>query len=277
VTGAAAGDPQLPLRDTVAIVTGAGGLLGREHAAALWAAGAHVVLADTTSVAGEEAADTMVDGIGALMVAAVDVTNAESLVALRDQVIERFGRIDVLVNNAAINDKVEDWDPAADEPDVMNYPIDAWRHVLDVNVTGVFLSSQIFGASMVGAASGSIINIASTYALVGPDPSLYERPDGRRDFLKSPAYPTSKAAVIGLTRYLATAWGAHGVRVNALAPGGVENGQEPFFVERYASRTPLGRMAAPADYHGAIVFLASDASRYMTGATLVVDGGFTAW
>lgn len=204
---------------------------------------------------------------------AADVTDAEALRALRAFVRDHCGGLDVLVNNAALDDKVASTRAAVPFED---FPLEAWERALRVNVTGAFLCCQVLGALMLGAGRGSIVNVASTYALVAPDPSLYLRPDGTPLLHKSPAYAVGKAALLGLTRHLAAAWGARGVRVNALSPGGVEAGQPAWFVERYATRTPLRRMAQPWDYAGALVFLASDASLYMTGANLVVDGGFTA-
>lgn len=267
-----------PLKGRVAVVTGSAGLLGRQHADALAEAGASVMLGDVDGTAAahfsEEVGDARrVEAWGGTL----DVTSPRSLGGFRDAVLARFGRIDVLVNNAAINDKFETPALAAEESRFENYPLDMWRRTLEVNVTGVFLASQAFGAVMAEQKSGSIVNIASTYGLVGPDQSLYVRPDGTRAIHKSPAYPASKGAVLSFTRYLAAYWGTKGVRVNALSPGGIEDRQEEWFIANYARRTPLGRMAHAGDYRGALVFLASDASSYMTGANLVVDGGFTAW
>ncbi|HXQ29146.1 MAG TPA: SDR family oxidoreductase [Gemmatimonadales bacterium] len=274
----ATGTDLFSLEGRTAIVTGAVGLLGRQHAVALADAGANVVLVDLAQSAVEAlAAELKPAATGEIVPVGADVTDPASLAAARARVAERFGRIDVLVNNAAVNDKVEAPEQGAEAARFENFSLEQWRRVLDVNVTGVFLPSQIFGALMAEQGGGSVINIASTYALVGPDPSLYACPDGSQPFVKAPAYPASKGAVLALTRFLAAYWGRRAVRVNALVPGGVANGQDPAFIARYAARTPLGRMAAPDDYRGALVFLASDASRYMTGSLLVVDGGFTAW
>ena len=263
-----------PLDGRVAVVTGALGLLGREHCRALADAGARVVLTDVDGAACARVAGEF--GRGALGLGA-DITSEESVKGLRDAILAAAGRIDVLVNNAAINDKFEDPAKAAEQSRFEAYPVSLFRQSLEVNVTGTFLCAQVLGAEMARAGQGSIINVSSTYGLVAPDQSLYRKPDGTQAFWKTAAYPTTKGAVLAFTRFLAAYWGSSGVRVNALCPGGVEAGQEQWFVEAYARRTPLGRMARPDDYRGAVVFLASDASRYMTGTALVVDGGFTAW
>lgn len=262
----------------VAVVTGALGLLGRQHCQALATAGARIVVTDLHSAPCADLAATLpAVPQGKHLALAADITCSEDVVGLRERVEELAGRVDVLVNNAAINDKVEGEHSAAQQSRFEAYPVDMFRKVIDVSVTGAFLCSQQLAPMMQRQGSGSIINVASTYGLVGPDQRLYQRADGSQAFYKSAAYPTAKAAMLGLTRFLAAYYGDSGVRANSLSPGGVENGQHTDFVERYSQRTPLGRMAAPGDYRGALVFLASEASRYMTGANLVVDGGFTAW
>ncbi len=261
------------LKHKTAIVTGACGLLGREHCRALAEAGAAVVVLDVDAEACRAfAAELGPEHLGL----EADVTDRTSLERVRDAVLERYGSIDVLVNNAAINDMFENPALAARQSMFEHYPLEMWKKSLDVNVTGVFLCSQVFGAVMARQGRGSIINIASTYGMVGPDQSIYQNERGEQTFYKSPAYPTTKGAVLNFTRYLAAYWGRSGVRVNALSPGGVENSQEPFFIQNYSRKTALGRMAQPSDYRGAIVFLAGEASAYMTGANLVVDGGWTA-
>lgn len=264
------------LAGKVCVVTGALGLIGSALARGLAEAGGRVVITDLDHAACVDRAQPLgADGLGH----AADITRPESLASLLAAILDRFGRLDVLVNNAAIDDRFTS--DAAAESRFERYPLERWRRALDVNVTGLFLASQVLGGAIARYAApdrpGSIINVSSIYGVVAPDQGLYRRPDGTQAFFKSPAYPTAKAAVLGFTRYLATYWGAAGVRVNAISPGGVENGQDAFFVEQYTRKVPLGRMATPRDYVGATVFLASDASAYMTGANLVIDGGFTAW
>jgi NAD(P)-dependent dehydrogenase (short-subunit alcohol dehydrogenase family) len=262
------------LKNKTAIVTGALGLIGKEHCRALSEAGANVVATDFDGNKCDEFARSLsTESIGV----GVDVTKKESLINLRDRVIKKFGHIDILVNNAAINDMFENPKAASEQSKFENYPLELWQKSIDVNLTGVFLCSQILGYEMSKQKSGSIINIASTYGISAPDQSLYIKEDGSQSFYKPPAYSATKGAVIMFTRYLAAYWGKDGVRVNTLTPGGVENNQDEFFIQKYSAKTPLGRMAKPTDYKGALIFLASNASNYMTGANLVVDGGWTAW
>jgi NAD(P)-dependent dehydrogenase (short-subunit alcohol dehydrogenase family) len=261
------------LKNKTAIVTGALGLLGRKHCEALAESGANVVVADID----ENAAGSFAQSLGERHIGLkVDVTSESSLKTARDKTLARYGTIDILVNNAAINDMFENPGLAKELSAFENYPLDAFKKSLDVNVTGVFLASQVFGSVMAEQGSGSIINIASTYGVVGPDQSIYRNECGEQTFYKSAVYPVTKGAVVNFTRFLAAYWGNKGVRVNTLSPGGVENGQNEFFIQNYSAKTVLGRMAQPADYQGAIVFLASNASAYMTGANLIVDGGWTA-
>ena len=261
------------LKNKTAIVTGACGLIGKEHCRALNEAGANVVALDVNEAEAVKFAASL--GTQHLGISA-NVTDEKSLKDARDKIIARYDSIDVLVNNAAINDMFENPAMAAEKSMFENYPLDMWQKSLDVNVTGVFLCSQVFGTVMAKQGKGSIINIASTYGIVGPDQSIYQNEKGQQTFYKSPAYPATKGAVINFTRFLSAYWGKKGVRVNTLSPGGVENNQDEFFVANYSRKTALGRMAVPSDYKGAIVFLSSDASAYMTGANLIVDGGWTA-
>lgn len=262
------------LKNKVAIVTGALGLIGKNHCVALSDAGANVIVCDLDETKGKSFASTLSTksiGVGA------DITQKDSVENLREIVLKEFRKIDILVNNAAINDMFENPQAAAEQSMFENYPLDMWQKSIDVNVTGTFICSQVIGNEMAKAGKGSIINVASTYGLVGPDQSIYKKPDGTQSFYKSPAYPVTKGAIVNFTRFLATYLGKKGVRVNTLTPGGVENNQDEYFIKNYSAKTPLGRMALPADYKGAIIFLASDASSYMTGANLIVDGGWTAW
>jgi NAD(P)-dependent dehydrogenase (short-subunit alcohol dehydrogenase family) len=261
------------LTGRVAIVTGAMGLIGRKHCEALADAGADVVVLDLhAETVRQIAADLGPNHLGI----AASVLDKPALELARDQITARYGRIDILVNNAAINDMFENPAMAKELSAFENYPIEAFRASLEVNVLGVFLCAQVFGTVMAEAGSGSIINLASTYGIVGPDQSIYRNAAGEQTFYKSPAYPATKGAVVNFTRFLAAYWGHKGVRVNTLSPGGVENSQDDAFVQRYTAKTLLGRMAQPSDYQGALIYLASDASAYMTGANLVVDGGWTA-
>jgi NAD(P)-dependent dehydrogenase (short-subunit alcohol dehydrogenase family) len=263
-----------PLDGRVAVVTGAYGRLGPVWCEALLEAGARVIGLDLPGAAPSEDYGRLCRDAGdRLTTIPADVRDRASLEAARNRCRDSGGEPSVLVNNAGI-----DQPPGLIRTySIEEVPAEQFQRVLDVNVTGAFQAAQVFGPDMVRAGRGSIVNITSLYASVSPDARLYNHLPTDPPFLKPPAYGASKAALVNLTRYLATHWGPAGVRVNALSPGGVEGGQDPEFKRKFTDRVPLRRMAAAQDLGGPLIFLASDASSYVTGIELRVDGGFTAW
>jgi NAD(P)-dependent dehydrogenase (short-subunit alcohol dehydrogenase family) len=274
----------------VAVVTGALGNLGPVWADALLQAGATVVGLDLPGSRPTAAFAALQATYGESKLTLLDasVTDRAALVAARDQILATTGVPAVLVNNAGIDQPPAPLDdargglsdsrrPAGGGYLLEDIPFEVNRRILEVNTLGLFQVTQIFGTEMVKAGRGSIINIGSLYASVSPDPTFYDHIVSDPPFLKPPAYGASKAAVVNLTKYLATAWGRHGVRVNTLSPGGVLGAQDDQFKRKFNERVPLGRMAVHQDLIGPLQFLASDASAYGTGAELRVDGGFTAW
>ena len=265
------------MQGRTALVTGGAGLLGRQFTLALGQAGADVVVADLDAGAAQSHAKALsAKGISAVSVR-VDVTDPESVAAMVGKAVSDFGRLDVLVNSAALDPKFDPEHQGTQSANAFEtYPLGAWKDAIDVNLTGMFLACQAAARQMLKQAYGVMINICSTYGLVGPDQRLYERPEGPRQY-KPVYYTVSKAGVLGLTRYLATYYAGKPIRVNALTPGGVFNAHDETFLKAYSARTVMGRMANQDEMSGAIVFLASEASSYMTGSNLVVDGGWTAW
>ncbi len=260
-----------------ALITGAGGLLGKQFALTLGQAGANLVLADLNlDLARANANELQKEGYQALAVR-VDVTNPDSCQEMVEVAQKNFGGLDVLINSAALDPKFDATNLSKQGANAFEeYSLDAWRQALDVNLTGTFLASQASAKAMLQQGRGVIINICSTYGLVGPDQRLYERPDGSKSF-KPVYYSVTKAGILGFTRYLAAYYAGKNIRVNALTPGGVYNDHDGVFTQQYSARTILGRMANLDEMSGAMLFLCSDASSYMTGSNLVVDGGWTAW
>lgn len=260
------------LRGKRALITGAGGLLGLQHALALSETGAEVVLADIALERAEAAAGTVRAASGSATAVALDVRSPEAIRALAGKI----GRIDILVNNAAIDAKVTASPGVANGTRLEVFPLDQWRLELDVGLTGALLCAQVFGAAMADRKSGVILNIASDLSVIAPDQRLYRRADITNEMeqpVKPVTYSVIKHALVGLTKYLAGYWAGAGVRVNALSPGGVFNGQGDEFVSRLTALIPQGRMANRDEYRAVVQFLCSDAAAYMTGQNVVMDGG----
>lgn len=256
------------LQDKVVVLTGAAGIIGTEVVRSFLEAGARVFAVDRNKALlqqklGPESAS--------LLHCAADVTDRESLLRARSELGGRWGAADVLLNNAAAK-SANFFEPFE------TFPLDDWNEVMTVNLTGAMLAAQVFGTPMAERGHGSIVNTLSIYGIVAPDQRIYEGSMYLGRPINTPAvYGASKAGLWGLTKYLASYWGHRGVRVNAVTPGGVSSGQNDVFMENYSSRVPLGRMAEASEIAQAMRYLASDASKYVTGHNLVVDGGWTAW
>lgn len=259
----------------VALVTGGLGILGRRFCRGLAAHGASVAVVDLDASSSSALAAEMEAEFGTRCVGiGCDVGDAKAVRDAVEACVSVLGGLHVLHNNAA----TKTTDVRAFFTPFEDYPLEVWREVMRVNIDGMFLMAQSAGRHMVARGGGSIIQTASIYGVVAPDQRIYEGSSYLGGKINTPAvYSASKAAVIGLTHHLAAYWASAGIRVNALTPGGVESGQNEEFSRRYSARVPLGRMAAPDDMVGALVFLASDASSYVTGQNLIVDGGLTAW
>jgi NAD(P)-dependent dehydrogenase (short-subunit alcohol dehydrogenase family) len=261
----------------VAVITGGLGQLGQRFALALVSHGARVCLLDVTDYANirvnliaKEVAD---DNI---RIYKTDITKKLSISETAERIENEVGKISILINNAAID--APPGAAAGENVPFEEYSVESLSKMIDVNVIGTFLCCQVFGKRMADQKKGSIINISSIYGLLSPNQSIYDykRKNGEKWF-KPVGYSVTKSAILNLTRYLATYWATSGVRVNTLSPAGIFNNQDSEFLTAYCAHIPIARMANPDELNGSVIFLASDASSYMTGSNLVVDGGWTAW
>ena len=264
------------LKGKTAVITGGAGILGKHFSEGLARCGAHVVIVDLNKKEGEMIARDLTRRYGQQCISIVcDVSEPTSVSSMVDEVMKQFGDINILHNNAASkSSNLEAFLAPFEE-----YTLGQWREVTKVNLDGMFLVAQAVGRKMVEQnKGGSIIQTASIYGLLGPDSRIYEGSSYMGRSINTPAvYSASKAAVIGLTKYLATYWADKNIRVNCITPGGAESGQNDTFKEKYSSRVPLGRMAQPEEMVGALLYLASNASSYVTGQNIIIDGGWSAW
>lgn len=258
------------LTNKVAIITGGAGLLGSEHAIALASQGAKIVMADFNEEKCNDACNILKEQQIQATSKFCDVTKKESWQNLRDEVINEFGKIDILINNAGFTNQSKS---ANFDASFENFPLEDWNAIMNVNLTGTFLGCQVIGQKMLEQGKGSIVNIASLYGVVSPNHNIYPG----TGISQPVAYSVSKHGVVSLTKYLATLWASKGVRVNALTPGGIFNGHQGLFLERFKNLNPIGRMSNKDELRGGIIYLASDASSHVVGHNLIIDGGWTAW
>jgi NAD(P)-dependent dehydrogenase (short-subunit alcohol dehydrogenase family) len=270
------------LTGKTALITGAAGLMGVEHAFALLESGAKVVLTDIGEPELESARSALLKNFDAenIIIKVMDVSRSCDICTVADQLWSAGNRIDILVNNAAIDPKVKRGVGVLESSRLENFPLEQWDLQIAVGLTGAFLCSQVYGSAMAQDGKGGVIlNIASDLSILSPDQRLYRKEglEENQQLVKPVTYSVIKAGLVGLTRYLATYWVDKGVRANALSPGGVYSGQGEEFVQRLTSLIPLGRMANLDEYHSAVQFLCSDASAYLNGQNIIIDGGRSIW
>jgi 2-deoxy-D-gluconate 3-dehydrogenase len=264
------------LDNRVALITGGAGLLGREFCKTLAGAGAHVIIVDIMSTELTSTVNDLRDAGYSVSPLNIDITDPKSILQLGQVVRDQYEKVDVLVNSAALDPKFDPSHTGQHSTAFEAFPLEQWRQAMDVNLTGMFLVTQEVSKWMRKQAKGSIVNVCSTYGLVGPDQRIYPGEGSSKQY-KPVYYSVTKAGVLGFTKYLASYYAGTEIRVNALTPGGVFNDHADEFVKGYSARTIMGRMADRNELNGALLFLASDASSYMTGANVIVDGGWTAW
>ena len=268
------------LKNKNALITGGGGLLGSEHAIALAKWGCNIILIDIDEVGLENARKRIIDEIPEALVktAVIDITLENELVKLKENLYENSLSINILINNAALNPKMDSINSGTSGT-VEDYDMSLWEREINVGITGTFLCCKVFGSDMSIHGNGVIINIASDLAIQAPDQRVYSKSGNINDVkhFKPIGYPVVKSAMLGLNRYLATYWAHKGVRVNCLVPGAVLNTQSADLIDNISYRVPLGRLADKFEYQEAIAFLASDASSYMTGQEIIIDGGRSIW
>lgn len=273
---------QFNLKDKVVIITGGGGLIGMKHAEAVMEGEGIPVLLDIVQPGMDHVVNTLKEEYGndiKVETFVTDITSKDALYKVRDELLAKYGHIDGLINNAANNPKVEDGSKNLAATKFPEFSVDIWNDDLAVGLTGAMLCCQVFGAVMESQGKGAIINISSDYGIISPNQNIYRKEGVPEDeqIIKPVSYSVVKHGIMGLTKYLATYWGLKGVRVNTLCPASLLNGQDPDFVKKLSSLVPMGRMSNPDEYIGTVLYMLSDASSYMTGATVVLDGGRTIW
>lgn len=272
---------QFMITDKVVIITGGAGLIGRRHMEAVLEGGGIPVLLDIFK---EPLDKVKEEYLGKYPTATIetyvaDITDKACLEQIRDELLTKYGHIDGLINNAANNPKMEGGSKNMGAIQFHNLPLDIWNDDLAVGLTGAFLCAQVFGTVMEKQGSGSVINVSSDYGVISPNQNIY-RKEGipeEEQIIKPVSYSVVKHGLMGLTKYLATYWGKKGVRVNTLCPASLFNGQDETFVQKISELIPMGRMSRPDEYPATVLYMLSDASSYMTGATVILDGGRTIW